>query len=150
MENIQSFLAIKNIAVIGLSRDPKDFSRTISADLERLGYKIIPINPNTNEIAGEKCYANLTSAEEKIEGILVFTRKEGVKVIEEAISLGIKHIWLRNFYTSAKELVDLQNRCNAQDINFVFGYCPYMFLQGDKFPHNIHKFISKATLNYPK
>jgi len=150
LNQVQEFLRIKKIAVVGFSRNPKDFSRTLSADLVKHGYEIIPINYNSTEIAGEKCYANISSAEKAIDGILVFTKKDAGKVIDEAITKGIKQIWLRNMFTPAKELEEIQKKCATNGINFISGYCPYMFLDDKKFPHNFHKFFTKLSGNFPK
>lgn len=150
LNQIQEFLKIKNIAMVGISRNPKDFSRVLANDLTKHGYNIIPINPNAEEIAGIKCYPNVSTAEKEIEGILVYTKKDAVSVIEEAITKGIKHIWLRNMFTPAREVEVLQKQCKEKNINFISGHCPYMFLEGSGFPHTFHRFILKMTGTFPK
>jgi predicted CoA-binding protein len=41
----QAFLTHRRMAVVGVSRDPYDFSRTVVAELTRCGYDVVPVNP---------------------------------------------------------------------------------------------------------
>ena len=59
-ELIKEFLRKKNIyAVIGVSRDSKKYGHRVYKDLKMSGYRVYPINPNTDEILGDKCYHSL-------------------------------------------------------------------------------------------
>ena len=49
----------RNVAVVGLSRDPKKDGYGVADYLKSKGYKIIPINPFADEILGERCYKSL-------------------------------------------------------------------------------------------
>lgn len=44
----------KVIAVVGLSDKPDRTSYRVSKLMQQAGYKIIPVNPNAEEILGEK------------------------------------------------------------------------------------------------
>ena len=39
------FLAQRRIALVGVSRDPRDLSRTLFRELRRRGYDVVPVNP---------------------------------------------------------------------------------------------------------
>jgi predicted CoA-binding protein len=56
-ETIEEFLAQKRIAMIGTSRNPKDFSGLLFHELERRGYDIVPVNPKASEVMGRPCFA---------------------------------------------------------------------------------------------
>ncbi len=80
------------IAVVGLSTDSTKESFLVAAYLKRCGYRIIPVNPNANNILGEKSYRNLSAIPprlaETIEIVNVFRRSEDVPpVVEQAIEL---------------------------------------------------------------
>ncbi len=49
----------RNIAVVGLSKDPEKMSYTVSAYMQQHGYRIIPVNPFVDEVLGEKSFKNL-------------------------------------------------------------------------------------------
>ncbi len=86
----------KTIAVVGCSKNTEKAANRIPAFLQSKGYKIIPINPTADEILGEKCYKNLNEITEQVDIIDVFRpENETPKIVEEAIKLKPKLIWLQ-------------------------------------------------------
>lgn len=66
--------------------------------LDSLGYQVIPINPNENEVLGKKCFPSLTAAssEYDIEVVDVFRKPSEVEAIAlEAIAIGARAIWFQ-------------------------------------------------------
>src|SRR5574342_285755 len=60
------------------------------------GYHVIPVNPTTNEVLGEKSYPNLTSVPEKIDVVQIFRKPEDIPpIVDEAIKVGAKVIWMQ-------------------------------------------------------
>jgi uncharacterized protein len=83
-------------AVIGANDKPEKYGNMIYRKLKTRGYKVYPISPNYEEIEGDKCYKDLSSLPEVPEVIdMVVSPKRGMAVIEEAIKLGIKNVWLQ-------------------------------------------------------
>jgi uncharacterized protein len=94
---------------------------------------VIPVNPETDEIMGEKSYRNVASLPAEVKGIIVFTKKDKTaSVIKEAKEKGIKQIWIQQMADSKEALDELQ----GTDINYVTGECILMYYK----PNNIHKF----------
>ncbi len=96
-ELIQIILAMKTIAVVGLS--PKEFrpSYSVARYLQSIGYKIIPINPGHPEILGETSYPTLKDIPIKVDVVDVFRRPEHVmSITEAAIEIGAKAIWFQD------------------------------------------------------
>lgn len=86
----------KTIAVVGLSSDPSRPSYGVAEYLQRLGYRILPVNPNEREVLGEKAYARLEDVPEKIDVVEVFRRPENVPAIaQSAIEVGAKVLWMQ-------------------------------------------------------
>jgi predicted CoA-binding protein len=84
------------IAVVGLSDKPDRISYMVSEAMQNKGYRIIPVNPNAEQILGEKCYASLDQIPEKIDIVNVFRRSEHIMpVAEEAIRVKPKVLWLQ-------------------------------------------------------
>ena len=96
-EHIKELLAnAGNIAVVGLSDKPDRTSYMVSAAMQSRGYRIIPVNPNADEILGEKCYASLSDISEPVDIVNVFRRADQVvPVAEEAVKIGAKVFWLQ-------------------------------------------------------
>lgn len=84
------------IAVVGLSSDISRPSNGVSGYMRRVGYRVIPVNPNETEVFGEKAYPDLASVPEKIDLVDVFRRSEEAgKAVDEAIAVGAKAVWLQ-------------------------------------------------------
>lgn len=82
------------IAVVGLSDNESRTSYQISKAMQDAGYKIIPVNPNVDEVLGEKAYKSLTDIKEKIDIINVFRRSEFLpEIATEAIETDCKIFW---------------------------------------------------------
>jgi len=86
----------QTVAVVGLSPKPNRPSNMVASYLKENGYKIIPVDPRAGEILGEVCYTNLSSIPEPVDVVNVFRRpKEVPAIVEEAIKLGAKAIWMQ-------------------------------------------------------
>ena len=86
----------RTIAVVGLSSSSWRASNSVSAYMRRVGYKVIPVNPNETEVFGEKAYADLFEVPDKIDLVDVFRRpEEAGKAVDQAIAVGAKAVWLQ-------------------------------------------------------
>jgi hypothetical protein len=86
----------KTIAVVGLSPKPYRASYGVTETLQSSGYRIIPVNPNEDEVLGEKCYARLEDIPEKIDIVDIFRRPEFVsEIVDAAIRIGARAIWMQ-------------------------------------------------------
>ena len=89
-------LSAKTIASVGLSSNRAKESYGIVEYLKGQGYHIIPVNPTTSEVLGEKAYPDLESVPEKIDVVQVFRKPEDVpSVVDSAIKVGAKVVWMQ-------------------------------------------------------
>jgi len=98
MEMIRSLLLnIRSIAVVGLSPKQGRPSHTVSAAMQRFGYRIIPVRPALEEVLGEKAYPDLYALPEKPDLVNVFRAPEHVgPIVDACLELGIRAIWLQD------------------------------------------------------
>jgi hypothetical protein len=90
------FASSKIIAVVGLSPKADKPSNRVANYLKVHGYRIIPVNPQYEEILGEKSYKSLSDIPDKVDVVDIFMRAENVvPVVEEAIRIKPKAIWLQ-------------------------------------------------------
>ena len=83
-------------AVVGCSPDPYRDSHRIAALLQGRGFRVIPVNPNADEILGERCVASVHDIEEPVDVVDVFRRSsEAGAHVDEAIAIGAKAVWLQ-------------------------------------------------------
>ena len=90
--------------------------------MQTRGWRIIPINPNTTEILGEKAYPSLLEAaqHERIELVNCFRNSADIApIVEQAIAIGAKAVWMQlgiehavaAGQARAAGLLVVQNRC---------------------------------------
>jgi hypothetical protein len=96
-ETIRAILReAKTIAVVGLSPSAGRPSHGVAHYLQEQGYRIIPVNPNEQQILGETCYPTLSDIPVAVDIVDVFRRSEYVPAIaEEAVQIGAKTLWLQ-------------------------------------------------------
>ena len=70
---IDDFLAQKRLAFVGVSRNPKDFSRGLFRELQQRGYDVIPVNPQATELDGQPCWARVQDITPPVDGALLMT-----------------------------------------------------------------------------
>jgi predicted CoA-binding protein len=77
------------IAVVGLSKEPDKDSHRVSAYLQQHGFRIVPVNPFSDEVLGEKSYKSLLDVPaeiaETIEIVDVFRPAQDVPLIVEQV-----------------------------------------------------------------
>ena len=97
MDEIRELLQrAKTIAVVGLSDNPLRPSHGVSAYMQSQGYRIIPVNPECEEVLGEKSYPSLLEVPEKVDIVNVFRRSEFVPpVVDQAIQIKAPVIWMQ-------------------------------------------------------
>jgi len=97
INDYEEIFKLKTIAVVGMSPKPERPSHYVALYLRDHGYKIIPVNPGHEEIAGEKCYSTLKEIPHKIQIVDVFRRSEFVlPIAEAAIEIGALALWLQD------------------------------------------------------
>lgn len=88
--------APRTLAVIGLSDDPRKPSHSVSAYMQRAGYRILPVNPAVSEVLGERCYASLHDLPEKPDVVNVFRLPRYIPaIVDEMIELGLRDLWVQ-------------------------------------------------------
>lgn len=86
----------KKIAVVGVNSNPQKFGYKIFTDLSEAGYNVKPVGVRGGEINGYIIYKSLSDLPEKPDIIITVVPPVGTeKTVDEAISLGIKEIWMQ-------------------------------------------------------
>lgn len=90
----------RTIALVGLSHRRQRPSYGVAQYLQSAGYRIIPVNPNEEEVLGERSYARLEEVPEKVDIVDVFRRSEHVpEIVESAIGIGARAVWMQEGVT---------------------------------------------------
>lgn len=95
-DDIRKIYSLKNIAVVGMSKNPDKAAHYVPKYLIDQGYNVIPVNPTATEILGRKCYPSLVDVPGTIDVVDVFRPSDQLMpVIEESIKIKPKVIWLQ-------------------------------------------------------
>jgi uncharacterized protein len=119
--DIQKILGLKNIAVVGMSKNEAKPAHFVPKYLIDHGYNIIPVNPTISEVLGRKSYSSIADVPEDIDIVEIFRRSEDVPpVVNDAVKKrGIKVIWMQSgIYNEEAEREAKEN-----GIDVVFNRC---------------------------
>ena len=148
---VEGFLAQKRIAFIGLSRQKQDIGNALVKEFERQGYEVLPVNPNTSEIMGKKCFARVQDIVPAPEAALLLTSQAITdSVLRECEQAHIKRIWLFRGGIGGAVTQTGVAFCREHAMEVVPGACPLMFLEPVKGIHRFHRFCSKLLGSYPQ
>jgi len=90
--------AARVVAVVGISSKPWRPSHEVASYLQEHGYRIVPVNPNEEEVLGERVYASLLDIPKEIhvDVVDVFRRAEHTpEVARDAVAIGARVLWLQ-------------------------------------------------------
>lgn len=89
----------RRIAMVGASDNPDRPSHGVMRYLISHGYEVVPVNPNCDEVLGQRSYASLEDAVEEtgpFDIVDVFRRPEYVAdIARSAVSTGAGALWLQ-------------------------------------------------------
>ena len=94
---------LDTIAVVGASRHPSKPAHDVPAQLQRAGYRIIPVNPHADSLFGERVVRTLAEIPFPVDVVLVFRpSQEAPDVARQAVAIGAKALWLQLGIVSAQ------------------------------------------------
>ncbi|HEX6501791.1 MAG TPA: CoA-binding protein [Terriglobales bacterium] len=149
--DVRDFLSLRRIALVGVSRNPKDFSRVLFREMCQKGYEMVPVNPTTSELEGKRCFARVQEIDPRVEGALLLTAsRDTAQVVRDCSEAGIRMIWMHRGGGPGSVSQEAVDFCRQQGIHLVEGHCPFMFLPSTPFIHRVHGFFLKLKGAYPR
>ena len=110
----------RTVAVVGLSDDPEKASHEVGEYLKEQGYHVIPVNPNEEEVLGERAYDTVEEIPEEVDVVDVFLPPDKTpEIAEDAVRAGAKTLWLQEGITNeeARQIAEegglgyIEDRC---------------------------------------
>jgi predicted CoA-binding protein len=138
-EAASEFLAKKRVAVTGVSRTPKSHgSNVVYRRLRDRGYDVFAVNPNADEVEGDRSYKNLSSIPGGVEAVVIGTRPETAEqTMHECADLGIKHVWMHWGAGGSSVSAAATDYGREHGITVIDGGCPLMFEPTADFGHKV-------------
>lgn len=143
---VADFLGHKRLAFVGVSRDPRDFSRGLFRELRRRGYDVIPVNPRLDgaDVDGARAAARVQDVTPPVEAALLMTPPDvTARVVRDCARAGVSSVWLHRGAGRGAVSPEAVRFCREQGMNVVAGACPYMHLPRAAFVHRLHGFFHR-------
>jgi len=152
-EPTTEFLAQKRIAVAGVSRTPggSHGANIVYTSLKKAGYEVFPVNPNADEVEGDRCYHNIGSIPGGVDAVVVGTAAaQSADVVRECAEQGISRAWLHRSFGSGSVSDEAVAVGRERGVNVIAGGCPLMFVQGADIGHRCMRLVLNLTHGLPK
>ncbi len=120
-KQIKAFLDKRNVfAVVGASRDPQKYGHQVYKDLKNAGYKVYPVNPNAQEVLGDKCYPSLEELPERPDVVVVVVPPRATEQIVKACKeLGVRKVWMQ----PGSESEEAVRYCEENGLEVIYNTC---------------------------
>jgi predicted CoA-binding protein len=118
---LKQIYRLKNIAVMGMSKNAEKPANFVPKYLLEHGYNILPVNPTTQEIMGRKSYPSIAEIPDQVDIVDIFRKSEDVPaaVLDAIKKPGIKVIWMQEgIYNEEAEA-----KAKAIGMDVVFNRC---------------------------
>ena len=151
-EAASDFLGSKRVAVTGVSRHPTNHgSNVVYKRLRDRGYQVFAVNPNAEEVEGDRCYHDLRSIPGGVEAVVIATKPENAEdTMRECADLGVNHVWMHRGPGKGSVSETAAEYGRAHGISVIPGGCPCMFNPTADFGHKVMRGMFKLNGNVPK
>lgn len=127
---VAEFLRGRRFAVAGVSRDKMQAANAVYRKLRASGYEVVPVNPNAARAEGARCYSDIRSIPDPIDGVVVATHpRVAIEVVRECAERGVRHVWFHRLYGQGSVSDEAVRECQARGINCIVGGCPLMYCE---------------------
>ncbi|MEP7034405.1 MAG: CoA-binding protein [Actinomycetota bacterium] len=151
-EAADEFLATKRIAVTGVSSTPAGHgSNVVYKRLRKRGYEVFAVNPNAEEVEGDRCYHDLKSIPGGVGAVVIGTKPEtALATMRESAELGIDHVWMHRSSGAGSVSPAATKYGRQHGITVIDGGCPLMFGPTADFGHKCMRFFLSRSGVVPR
>ena len=151
-EAAEEFLSHRRVAVTGVSRTPGSHgSNVVYKRLRERGYEVFAVNPNAEEVEGDRAYHDLASIPGGVEAVVIGTRPEHADAtMHECAELGIGHVWMHRGPGGGSVSPTATAFGREHGITVIDGGCPCMFGPTADGGHRAMRVLFRLTGHVPK
>jgi predicted CoA-binding protein len=126
----REFLNQHRIAVVGVSRNPKDISRSVYKKLVKTGHEVYAVNPNAESTDSMPFYPSVRDLPRPVDGALIMVPSTAsAAVVQDCQSAGVRRIWLYGTgFQGGSVSPEAVALARAAGMVLVDGACPFMFV----------------------
>ena len=146
------FLASRRIAVTGVSRVPRGHGgNVVYQRLKERGYEVFAVNPNADEVEGDRCYHDLRSIPGGVEAVVIGTRPDAAEeTMRECANLGIEKVWMHRSFGAGSVSAAATEFGRGHGITVIDGGCPLMFDPASDGAHKAFRFVCTLAGTAPR
>ncbi len=146
------FLEKRRIAVTGVSREPSNHgSNVVYRRLRDRGYDVFAVNPNAEEVEGDRSYPDLASIPGGVEAVVIATRPETAdQTMRECTELSIGQVWMHRGPGPGSVSESAAEYGREHGVAVIDGGCPCMFGPTADTGHKAMCLVLKLTGNVPR
>jgi predicted CoA-binding protein len=148
-QDIEQFLAEKQISVVGVSRTKPKFGNQVYEKLKSSGYAIHPVHPEMESMDGDSCVATVRELPADVRALMVIASPNVcAEVLKDVSGTAIRSVWV--FPGKGGQDVEAEiERLRSAGVSVIYGMCPFMFLEPVSSIHGVHRFFAKLLGKYP-
>jgi len=142
-EIIGKFLEDKKVAMVGASSNKDNFGRSLMAELQKMDYQVIPVNPKCDKVEGVSCVSTVRDLPGDVQSVILAVPASLTDdIVKQCIGTQVRRVWMirgvgRGAYTESAHAL-----CKENNIEVVYGFCPLMFYGGGM--HKFHFWLRKS------
>ncbi len=150
-EAVGRFLAAKRIAVAGVSRKGDVAANAVYRKLKKTGYEVFPVNPNTDRVEGDACYADVGAVPGDLGGVVIATHpKDAASVVRQCRDRGVKLVWFHRSFGPGSVSEEALGECKRLDVESIVGGCPLMFCEPVDIAHRCMRWWLRRSGRVPR
>ena len=150
-EQVERFLREKRIAVAGVSRHADVAANAVFKKLRNGGYEVFPVNPNTEEVEGVRCYPDVSSVPGELGAVVIATHPDvSASIVRQCKERGVKLVWFHRSFGAGSVSKEAVDECERLGLECIVGGCPLMFCDPVDFGHKCMKWWLQRSGQVPK
>jgi len=112
---------------------------------------VFAINPNADEVDGDRCYHDLKSVPGGVDAVVIGTRPETAEAtMRECAELGITQVWMHRSFGAGSVSAAAAEYGRRHGIRVIDGGCPLMFDPTADVAHKAMRFVCTRIGTVPK
>lgn len=139
------------MAIVGVSPRKENWGKALMVELEKLDYKVLPVNPKFEMIENEKCYPSVADLPKGIENVIIAVNPELAEaIIDQFEGSSVKRVWFQRGMGKGSYSIKAAEKLRELNIEVIYGFCPMMFVGGGghKFHFWLRKNLGKTPVEF--
>lgn len=150
-ESVARFLGGRRFAVTGVSRRGDVAANAVLRKLCACGYQALPVNPNAESIDGARCFADLSSIDGALDGVVIATHPDvSASIVRQCKARGVERVWLHRSFGNGSVSEAAIDECRRLGIDCIVGGCPLMFCEPVDLAHKCMRRWLQCRGSVPK